>query len=107
MFTCVIRYRVAPGKLEAFRDYARVWIALIRKYGGDHHGYFVPGTQDDLLPQASFSFPGLGKPAPADVAFALFSFPSVEAYDRYRAAVAEDEACRAATVRFEQTQCFS
>ena len=52
MFTCVIRYRVEPGKLAEFRQYAHAWIGLIRKYGGTHHGYFVPGTDDDSLPEA-------------------------------------------------------
>lgn len=107
MFTCVIRYRVAPGKLAEFREYAEAWIGLIRKYGGAHHGYFVPGTDSDALPDPAFSFPGLGTAAPADVAFALFSFPSVEAYDRYRVAVADDEGCKAATARFGETKCFS
>lgn len=107
MFTCVIRYRVEPGKLAAFREYAQAWIGLIRKYGGVHHGYFVPGTDNDRLPDPAFSFPGLGAAAPEDVAFALFSFPDVEAYDHYRAAVAEDEGCKAATARFNETRCFS
>ena len=107
LFTCVIRYRVEPGKLAEFREYAHAWIALIRKYGGTHHGYFVPGTDDGSLPDPAFSFPGLGEAAPADVAFALFSFPTVEAYDRYRADVAEDEICKAATARFNETRCFS
>lgn len=107
MFTCVIRYRVEPGKLAEFREYARAWIGLIQKYGGAHHGYFLPGTDDDNLPEAAFSFPGLGAAAPSDVAFALFSFPSVEAYDRYRVAVADDEVCKAATARFNETKCFS
>ncbi len=107
MFTCVIRYRVEPGKLAEFREYAKAWIGLIRKYGGTHHGYFVPGTGGDGLPDAAFSFPGLGVAAPADVAFALFSFPNVAAYDQYRAAVAEDPDCKAATARFNETKCFS
>jgi hypothetical protein len=107
MFTCVIRYRVEPEKLPEFREYAHAWIALIRKYGGTHHGYFVPGTADDSLPDPTFSFPGLGVAAPPDTAFALFSFPSVEAYDQYRVAVAEDEDCKAATARFNETPCFS
>jgi hypothetical protein len=106
LFTCVIRYRVEPRKLAEFREYAQAWIGLIRKYGGTHHGYFVPGTDNDSLPDPSFSFPGLGTAAPADVAFALFSFANVEAYDQYRAAVAEDEGCKAATVRFNETRCF-
>jgi hypothetical protein len=107
VFTCVIRYRVEPGKLAEFREYAHDWIGLIRKYGGTHHGYFVPATDADRVPDPTFSFPGLGAAAPADVAFALFSFPTVEAYDHYRAAVAEDDGCKAATARFNETPCFS
>jgi hypothetical protein len=104
MFTCFIRYQVEPGKLEEFREYAQSWISLIRKYGGTHHGYFVPG---DDVPRPTFSFPGLGKDGPPNVAVALFSFPTVEAYDRYRKLVAEDADCKAATARFEDTKCFS
>ncbi|HEY1708957.1 MAG TPA: NIPSNAP family protein [Rhizomicrobium sp.] len=107
MFTCFIRYRIEPGKRDAFKDYARSWISLIRKYGGTHHGYFVPPAADDAVPRAAFSFPGIGTDGPPNVAVALFSFPSVEAYERYRTEVAQDEDCRAATVRFEETKCFS
>lgn len=107
MFTCFIRYEIAPGRLEVFKEYAHAWIALIRKHGGTHHGYFIPGESGDALPDASFSFPGLGKEGPANIAVALFSFPSIEAYDRYRRDVAEDEDCKAATARFNRTQCFS
>ena len=70
-------------------------------------GRLMMGSEDnDSLPDPAFSFPGLGTAAPADVAFALFSFPTVEAYDHYRAAVAEDEGCKAATARFNETKCF-
>ncbi len=106
MFTCVIRYRVEPGRLAEFRDYAHAWIALIRRHGGIHHGYFAPGTDADHLPDPSFSFPGLGVAAPADVAYALFSFPDVAAYDAYRAAVAQDDDCKAATAKFDAAPCF-
>ena len=54
---------------------------LIEKYGGTHHGYFVPG---EGLPSAAFSFPGIGEEGPGDIAVALFSFPTVEAYETYR-----------------------
>jgi len=107
MFTCFIRYRVEPDKLDEFRQYAHTWISLIRKYGGTHHGYFVPGADGDNLPNAAFSFPGLGTEGPANIAVALFSFPSIEAYEQYRAAVANDEDCKAATARFNETKCFS
>jgi hypothetical protein len=107
MFTCVIRYQVEPGKLYEFKEYARAWISLIRKYGGTHHGYFVPGAGDGEIPHTGFSFPGLGKDGPPNVAMALFSFPTVEAYDSYRKQVAEDPGCKAATARFGETKCFS
>ena len=106
MFTCVIRYTVEPGRLDELRAYARSWIALIRKYGGEHHGYFVPPT-DEAVPEASFSFPGRGVAAPANVAYAVFSFPSVEAYERYRADVKADPECVAATQRFDERPWFS
>jgi len=72
MFTCFIRYRVEPDKLNEFREYAHSWISLIRKYGGTHHGYFIPGNDGADLPDAAFSFPGLGSDGPSDIAVALF-----------------------------------
>jgi hypothetical protein len=107
MFTCFIRYEIAPGKLDAFKDYAQAWMALIRKYGGTHHGYFVPGEDGDVLPDATFSFPGIGREGPPNIGVALFSFSDVEAYERYRRDVAADEGCKAATARFNETQCFT
>src|SRR4051812_39049356 len=103
MFTCFIRYQVEPDKLDAFREYARAWIALIRKYGGTHHGYFMPGEDSAAFPDAAFSFPGLGSAGPSNIALALFSFPDIAAYEHYRAAVADDEGCKAATARFNET----
>ena len=107
MFTCFIRYEVEPRRLDEFKRYARAWIALIRKHGGMHHGYFIPGTEKDDLPNPAFSFPGLGRSGPPNVAVALFSFPSVDAYERYRNDVAQDDACIAATARFKESPCFS
>lgn len=107
MFTCFIRYEIDPDKLAEFREYARSWISLISKYGGTHHGYFLPGTKGDNLPNAAFSFPGLGTEGPPNIAVALFSFLNIEAYDLYRLAVADDEVCKAATARFNETRCFS
>jgi hypothetical protein len=107
MFTCCIRYVVAPNKLNEFKEYARAWIPLIEKYSGTHHGYFVPPEAGESLPVATFSFPGLGKSGPPHIALALFSFPDVEAYERYRVEVAADERCKAATARFHETKCFT
>jgi hypothetical protein len=106
MFTCFIRYKIDPDKLDEFREYAHSWISLINRYGGTHHGYFVPGSVDNL-PSRAFSFPDLGTEGPPNIAVALFSFPSIETYDQYRMAVSNDEECKAATARFDETKCFS
>jgi hypothetical protein len=106
MFSCFIRYEIAPGKLDAFKDYARTWIALIRKYGGTHHGYFLPAERAGTVPDTGFSFPGIGRNGPSHTGVALFSFPNVEAYERYRRDAANDEDCKAATARFNETKCF-
>jgi NIPSNAP len=107
MFTCFIRYFVDPNKLDELEEYARAWIPLIEEYGGTHHGYFIPGRSADDFPDASFSFPGLGKNGPDNIAVALFSFPDRATYDTYRKAVALDPRCKAATERFNETKCFS
>ncbi len=107
MFTCYIRYTVDPLKLEEFKEYARAWMALIQKYGGTHHGYFAPPADAAEVPNASFSFPGLGREGPPNIGVALFSFPTIEAYEAYRRDVCEDEGCKAATARFNENKCFT
>jgi hypothetical protein len=81
MITCCIRYRVDRKKLPEFEEYARSWIALIGKFGGQHHGYFLPAE---------------GK---TDEALSLFSFASLAAYEEYRKRAATDAEALAA-VRF-------
>jgi hypothetical protein len=105
MFTCLVRYKLAPGKIAQFKEYARAWISLVEDYGGTHHGYFVPGAPEEF-PDATFSFPGLGSPGPSDFAFALFSFPTTEAYEKYRRGVSEDKRCIEATRKFNAEPSF-
>ena len=104
MITCFIRYSIDPDKAADFEQYARVWMRLIEKYGGTHHGYFVPGAAP---PSAPFSFPGLGEDGPGNTAVALFSFPSVDAYEKYRTEVKGDPECIAITKLRDETQCFT
>ena len=104
MITCFIRYTIDNGSLADFEHYARVWMRLIEKYGGTHLGYFVPG---DDLPDATFSFPGIGEAGPGNVAVALFTFATRASYATYRREVAKDPECLAVTRHFEQTKCFS
>jgi hypothetical protein len=67
MITCVIDYTIDPEKIDAFERFARVWIGLVNKHGGRHHGYFLPSE------------------GASDHALALFAFPSLAEYERYRA----------------------
>ena len=70
--TVFIRYRLDPFRRDAFEDYARRWLAIIPRCGGDLVGYWMPheGTND--------------------VAFALISFTSLAAYEAYRARLRAD-----------------
>lgn len=107
MFTCFIRYTVDSDNLDAFEKYARMWIELVTKYGGIHHGYFLPRDGSDNLPESTFSFPGIGKNGRDNIAVALFSFPNLEAYEKYKKEVAKDEKCKQITEYFKETKCFS
>ncbi|HTB73445.1 MAG TPA: NIPSNAP family protein [Polyangiaceae bacterium] len=88
MITCYLRYIVDPFKLSEFETYGRMWIPLVEKLGGTHHGYFMPheGT--------------------SNVALAMFSFPSLAAYETYRTNAQSDPECQAAMRYYEQTRCF-
>ena len=72
MITCVVDYTIDPAKLAAFEDFARTWIRLVNQHGGHHHGYFLPGE------------------GASDRALALFSFPSLAAYESYRSRFGDD-----------------
>ena len=88
MITCYVRYIVDPDKLHEFETYGKMWIPLVEKFGGTHHGYFMPSEGTN------------------NVALALFSFPSLAAYETYRQQAAADPDCQAAMRYYEQTKCF-
>ncbi len=67
MITCVVEYTIDPAKIEAFEQFGRAWIDLVNRHGGQHHGYFLPSE------------------GASDRALALFWFPSLAAYENYRA----------------------
>ena len=71
--TVFIRYQLDPFKRAQFEQYAKRWLSVIPRCGGDLIGYFVPheGTNN--------------------IAFALISFESLAAYERYRARLREDD----------------
>src|ERR1700731_512253 len=101
--TCQIRYQFDVKKLSEFEAYARAWILLIERYGGTHHGYFVPrGTPDGVR----ISFPQVGHDGPTDIAIALFTFPDEQGYLRYREMVTSDPYCQSAEALYRETECF-
>ncbi len=42
MITCYLKYVIDPYKAKEFEHYAKLWIPLVNKFGGQHHGYFLP-----------------------------------------------------------------
>jgi hypothetical protein len=71
--TVFIRYQIDPFKRAMFEAYAKRWLAVIPKCGGDLQGYWMPheGTNN--------------------IAFALISFESLAAYESYRARLRADD----------------
>ena len=70
--TVFIRYQIDPFKRAMFEQYARAWLTIIPKCGGDLIGYWMPheGTNN--------------------IASALVSFESLAAYENYRARLRTD-----------------
>src|SRR5260370_24890528 len=42
MITCYLRYTIDPYQIEAVERYSRMILPLAAKYGGVHHGAFLP-----------------------------------------------------------------
>jgi NIPSNAP len=65
--TVFIRYQLDPFQRDAFEQYARRWLEIIPKCGGNVLGYWMPheGTNN--------------------IAYGLISFESLAAYEAYRA----------------------
>jgi hypothetical protein len=70
--TVFIRYQLDPFKRDAFEAYAKRWLTIIPRCGGDLLGYWMPheGTNN--------------------IASALISFDSLAAYEAYRARLRTD-----------------
>jgi hypothetical protein len=70
--TVFIRYQLDPFHRDAFEAYAKRWLEIIPRCGGDLVGYWMPheGTNN--------------------IAYALISFESLAAYESYRARLRGD-----------------
>lgn len=102
-----MRYTVNLDEISAFKEYARLWIALINRLGGDHHGYFLPSDDGMAKNHGRFSFPEMGSEGPGDVAVAVFTFPDWETYEFYRSEAGKHDECKMASRIVEETQCFT
>ena len=73
MITVFIRYRIDPFKRAMFEEYAKRWLSIIPRCGGDLLGYWMPheGTNN--------------------IAFALISFDNLAGYENYRARLRGDD----------------
>jgi hypothetical protein len=85
--TVFIRYQLDPFKRDGFEAYARRWLDIIPKCGGEVVGYWMPheGTNN--------------------IAYGLISFASLAAYEEYRARLLRDTA-GAANFEFAQKERF-
>jgi len=87
MITSYLRYVIDALKSYKFEVYAKMWIPLVKKFGGEHHGYFLPAEGAN------------------NIALALFSFPSLADYEVYRNRAKEDADCIAAFKYAEESRC--
>jgi hypothetical protein len=70
--TVFIRYQLDPYKRDGFEAYARNWLKIIPKCGGEVVGYWMPHEGTD------------------NIAYGLISFASLAAYEAYRARLKSD-----------------
>jgi hypothetical protein len=87
VITCVVSYTIDPARVEDFERFAQSWMSLVSRHGGQHHGYFLPSEGD------------------SDAALALFSFPSLAAYEQYRSLFGVDPAFVAADRIRDESGC--
>ena len=71
--TVFIRYQLDPFRRAEFEAYAKRWLDIIPRCGGDLVGYWMPheGTNN--------------------IAYGLISFESLAAYEAYRARIRADK----------------
>lgn len=88
MITCYVRYVIDANAMSEFETYAKMWIPLVQRFGGTHHGYFLPAEGAN------------------NIALALFSFPSLAAYETYRIQSKDDSGCQEAFAYAAKTRCI-
>lgn len=88
MITCFVKYVIDPKKSKEFEEYARMWIPLVERFGGQHNGYFLPSEGAN------------------NIALALFTFESLSAYEDYRIRSLTDAECLKAFDFADEVDCI-
>lgn len=88
MITCHLKYTIDPYQVPLFEQYGKLWIDLVNRFGGQHHGYFLPSEGANNIP------------------YALFSFPSLAEYESYRKSILTDKECIEDFKLVEQSKCI-
>ena len=88
MITCYLKYVIDPCQVEIFEQYGKKWIELVNRFGGTHHGYFMPAEGAN------------------NIAYALFSFPSLADYEVYRKRILTDKECIDTFKLAEDSKCI-
>jgi hypothetical protein len=70
--TVFIRYQLDPFKAHLFEQYAKRWLDIISRCGGDIVGYWIPHEGTNTI------------------AYGLISFDSLASYEAYRARLRSD-----------------
>ena len=78
---------IDPARIAAFERFGRRGLERLDAHGGTHHGYFLPAE------------------GASDKAEALFSFPSLAAYEQYRARFGNHPEFAAADRIRDETGC--
>lgn len=88
MITCYVRYVIDATKIKEFEEYAKMWIPLVEKFGGQHNGYFLPSEGAN------------------NIALALFTFESLSEYEEYRTKSLCDAECIKAFKFADEVDCI-
>ena len=88
MVTCFLRYLLDPYKLKECEHYGKLWIPIVEKFVGKRHGYFLPSEGAN------------------NIGLAMFTFPTLSEYERYRQQSLKDPDCVSAFKYAEETRCI-
>jgi hypothetical protein len=88
MVTCFLKYTIDPHKVKEFEMYGKMWIDLVNKMGGIHHGYLIPHE------------------GPNNIGYASFSFNTLAEYEEYRNKIPNSKECEAAIQYSKDTNCI-